>query len=225
MHEVAGKCRAPFINLPNRAWLQYIIRSVAVSWKLQDSEGNWPDFHREKLGSMHVDLQLSGLAKLLRAIDSDDHGLKAGIALDSASQIMHIGVRALEAEDYKLSLKCVYEAQQPLEVGRQVCNCPDYRNVDSIPGRRNSQQLSQPAKLHELQHLHDDSSAGAPVLSSSPDEGMTTQGHSAGGSSIPRDLIRSGQMGLRGFRHQRQLQRRPRTQAAAGGGGSKVELE
>ena len=82
---------------------------------------------------MHVDLQLSGLAKLLKAIDSDDHGVKAGIALDSASQIMHIGVRALEAEDYKLALKCAYEAQQPLEVGRQVCKCPDYCRYRCVP--------------------------------------------------------------------------------------------
>ena len=40
------------------------------------------------------DQQLSWHAKLLRALDNNSHGVKAGIALDSASQMMHMGVRA-----------------------------------------------------------------------------------------------------------------------------------
>ena len=72
------------------------------------------------MGTLHVDEQLSWLSKLLRAVDGDVSGAKTSVALKSASHIMHNGVRALEARDYLLALKCVYEARQPLEIGRQV---------------------------------------------------------------------------------------------------------
>lgn len=76
-----------------------------------------------------MDEQLSWLGKLLRAVAADGSGIKASIAFGSATQILHLSVRALEAEDYWLGLKCVYEAQNPLEIGRQVCSWPSSLTV------------------------------------------------------------------------------------------------
>lgn len=79
------------------------------------------------MGALPLDDQLSWLSKLLKIADDDAptdvncKAAKAGIALGSANQILQIGICSLEAGDHRLGLKCAYEAQQPLEVGRQVC--------------------------------------------------------------------------------------------------------
>ncbi len=48
----------------------------------------------------------------------------AWLAILCAEHIHHLGINALEAEDHRLCLKCVYEAYRPLETAAQVCLAP-----------------------------------------------------------------------------------------------------
>lgn len=77
------------------------------------------------MGALPLDDQLSWLSKLMKIVDDDApascKAAKAGIALGSANQILQVGICSLETGDHRLGLKCAYEAQQPLEIGRQVC--------------------------------------------------------------------------------------------------------
>ncbi|KAK9831244.1 hypothetical protein WJX74_009164 [Apatococcus lobatus] len=70
--------------------------------------------------SLDMHWQLSWLHKLLRALNNDAFGIKASTALSFAQQIAQRGIRAMDANDLRLCLKCVYEAQHPLEVACQL---------------------------------------------------------------------------------------------------------